>query len=207
MEIKSKEITLLSPKKIKPHPKNNNKHPKDQIEHLVKLIEYQGFRNPLIISNLSGYLVAGHARLIAAKKIGLKEVPVIYQDFEDEKQEYLFLTSDNAIQTQSEIDMDMVKVNIEELELGKVDIELLGIKDFSLVSAHLREVDPNKEWDGMPPFDQEDKTSFRHVIVHFTCAEDAKEFFKVIGQNDTGITKSVWFPPQERMDTEAKRYG
>lgn len=204
MEIRSKEITLVPIKKIKAHPKNNNRHPRDQIEQLAKLIEYQGFRNPLIVSNLSGYLVSGHARLLAAKTMKLKEVPVIYQDFDNEQQEWTYLTSDNAIAGWAELDTASIKLEIETLGID-FDLDLLGMKGFKEELAN--HVDPFKEFLGMPEYNQADKTSFRHVIVHFTCDEDAKEFFRRIGQNDTGITKTVWFPPQERMDTESKRYG
>jgi ParB-like chromosome segregation protein Spo0J len=65
----------------------------------------------------------------------------------------------------------------------------------------------SEHWVGMPEFKQDDKTGVRHVIVHFPTHEDCNKFFALIGQNDTGQTKTVWFPPQERMDTESKRYG
>ena len=204
MDIKSKEITMVSPKKVKPHPKNNNRHPIEQVEALCRQVEYQGFRQPLVVSTLSGFLVSGHLRWQVAKKLKLKEIPVIYQEFENEAQEYAFLTADNAIPRWAELDMASIKMEAESLGVD-FDIDLLGIKD--LKEEIENEVDHDAEWDGMPPFQQADKTSFRHVIVHFTSDEDAKEFFKRIGQNDTGITKSIWFPPQERMDTESKRYG
>lgn len=63
------------------------------------------------------------------------------------------------------------------------------------------------EWKEMPEFKQQDKTGYRHVIVHFVDEKGVKEFFQRIGQKDTGNTKTVWFPPQDRMDTESKRYG
>lgn len=204
MEIKSKEITMVSIKKIKPHPKNNNRHPIDQIETLTKIIEYQGFRVPLIVSNRSGFLVAGHARLLAAKKLKLKEVPVIYQDFDSDEKEWVFLTSDNAIAGWADLDLASVKIELSNLEEG-FDLELLGVQD---IKVELGDgVDPNKEWNGMPEFNQQDKTSFRHVVVHFTCQEDAEKFFALIGQPSTDKTRSIWFPPQENMDTENRRYG
>jgi hypothetical protein len=66
--------------------------------------------------------------------------------------------------------------------------------------------DPRAEWVGMPEFNQEDKKSFRYLIVHFADEQSAKEFFELIRQSDTGKTKSIWFPPQEKMETKAKRY-
>lgn len=67
--------------------------------------------------------------------------------------------------------------------------------------------DLSKEWSGMPEFDQDDKTSFRHVVIHFRNAEDAETFFKLIDHGDTGKTRSIWFPPQENLDTETRRYA
>lgn len=129
MDIKAKDIRLVDVDSLIPNPKNNNKHPKEQIERLAKLIKYQGFRNPLVVSNRSGFVLCGHGRIEAAKLAGLKEVPVMYQDFENEAQEYAYLTSDNAIASWSELDLSAV--NTEMLDLGPdFDIDLLGIKDF-----------------------------------------------------------------------------
>lgn len=131
MDIKAKDIRLVDVGSLVPNPKNNNKHPKEQIERLAKLIKYQGFRNPLVVSNRSGFVLCGHGRIEAAKLAGLKQVPVMYQDFENEAQEYAYLTSDNAIASWSELDLSAV--NTEVLDLGPdFDIDLLGIKDFTI---------------------------------------------------------------------------
>ena len=95
MNIHCKYDELVSPKTLKLHPKNRNQHPKDQIDRLAKLIEYQGIRAPIVVSNLSGFIVKGHGTLMALQKLGLKEIPVVYQKFENEDQEYAFLQSDN----------------------------------------------------------------------------------------------------------------
>jgi hypothetical protein len=129
MEIKSKDITVTPIGKLVFNPKNNNKHPKEQIDRLAQLIEYQGFRNPIVVSTRTGFVVAGHGRIEAAKKLGIKDVPVMFQDFESEAQEYAYLTSDNAIAAWAELDLSAV--NTQMLDLGPdFDIDLLGIKDF-----------------------------------------------------------------------------
>jgi 16S rRNA G966 N2-methylase RsmD len=115
------------------NPKNNNKHPDDQIERLAKLIEHHGFRNPIVVSNRTGFVVAGHGRIMAARKLGITNIPVMYQDFDNEAQEYTYLTSDNAIASWAELDLSLV--NTEMLDLGPdFDIDLLGIKDFELIA-------------------------------------------------------------------------
>lgn len=132
MNIRAKEIEMAGIGTLIPHPKNNNKHSEDQIARLVKLIEYQGFRNPLVVQKGTNLVVAGHGRLLAAQKIGMKKVPVTYQEFESEAQLYAYMTSDNEISRWATLDKDMV---LQELEmLGDMDIELLGIKDFDILA-------------------------------------------------------------------------
>jgi len=121
---------IVSIKTLKPHPKNPNKHTSDQIERLAKIIEYQGQRLPVIISKLSGFIVAGHGRLDAMRKLKWKEVAVDYQDFENEDQEYAFIVSDNAIAEWSALDLSQINLEIENLHLP--DIDLLGLKDFTI---------------------------------------------------------------------------
>lgn len=81
MEIKSESIKMVDINSIIPNPKNANRHSIEQIERLAKLIKYQGFRNPLIVSNRTGLLASGHGRLEAAKLLNMTKIPVIYQDF------------------------------------------------------------------------------------------------------------------------------
>ena len=138
MQIKAKEIKLIPVEQLVPNPKNPNKHPADQIERLSKLIDFQGFRVPLIVSNRSGFLVSGHGRLDCAKHLGIKELPVMFQDFDSEAQEYAFVVADNEIQKWAAIDMEMVKL---EMQVFDIDIELLGMKEFSVMPEHKFEME------------------------------------------------------------------
>ena len=131
MQIQAKDIQLVKIETLKPHPKNMHKHSKDQIDRLCKLIEYQGFRNPIIIQKGTDLIVAGHGRILAAKKLKIKEVPVIYQEFESEAQLYSYIVSDNAIGKDSWATLDLSMINTEMLDFGPdFDIDMLGIKDF-----------------------------------------------------------------------------
>jgi len=147
MEIKSKEISEVEIESLVYNPKNNNVHPKEQIERLAKLIKFQGFRNPIVVSKRTGFVVAGHGRIEASKQLGMKTVPVMYQDFENEAQEYAYLTSDNAIASWAELDLSMV--NNEMLDLGPdFDLDLLGIKDF--VIDPVEKFEPQSDEDDVP---------------------------------------------------------
>lgn len=132
--IHSKEIQVVPIKEVKVNPKNRNKHHPDQIERLAKIIEYQGFRNPIIVSSRTGLVVAGHGRLQAAKKMKLKEVPVMVQDFDNEAQEYACMVSDNAIAAWSELDLSAINTDIGDLG-PDFDVDLLGIKGFEIEVA------------------------------------------------------------------------
>jgi len=136
VEIKAKNISLVKIGNLKEHPKNPNKHGSDQIDRLVKIIKSQGFRSPVVVSNLSGYVVAGHGRLMAAKRLKLKELPVMYQDFDNEEMEYAHMVADNSLGEWSFLDLGQINQEVENLG-PDFNIELLGIKNFALdISEH-----------------------------------------------------------------------
>jgi len=132
MNIQCKYDELVSPKSLKPHPKNRNKHPTDQIKRLAKLIDYQGVRAPIVVSKLSGNIVKGHGTLLALQELKAETVPVVYQEFKDQDQEYAFLQSDNAIANWAELDLSGINFDLEELDGSSFDLDWLGLKDFNL---------------------------------------------------------------------------
>jgi len=147
MEVKATKIELVSINSLVPHPKNMNKHSPDQIDRLSRLIEYQGFRNPIVVQVGTNLVVAGHGRIDAARKLGIKQVPVTYQEFESEAQLYAYMTSDNAIASWAELDLSMV--NSEMLDMGPdFDIDMLGIKDFAI--EPIEKFDANGDADDLP---------------------------------------------------------
>jgi hypothetical protein len=116
------------------HRKNRNTHPQKQITKLADLIAFQGFRHPIIVSNLSGQVVAGHGRLAAAKFLGMEQVPVDYQDFVDEAAEYAFLISDNAIGLWGELELGLISTDLADLG-PDFDVGMLGIENFRIDPA------------------------------------------------------------------------
>jgi len=130
MKIHCSHDKLVRIKDLKLHPQNRNKHPKDQIERLAEILAYQGFRYPIKVSNRSGFVTAGHGRIEAAKLNKWAEVPVNFQDYEDEEQEYADLIADNAIASWAELDLASLHVDLQALDGLKLNVDLLGIKDF-----------------------------------------------------------------------------
>lgn len=119
MEIKTVKINEL-----KPHPKNPRVHPDSAIDKLVRSIKEYGWTNPVLVS-ADGYVLAGHARLKAAEKAGIEEVPVIYLPLEGAKAE-AYLIADNRLQDETDWDLPKLKDLLQELDTGEFDLELTG---------------------------------------------------------------------------------
>jgi hypothetical protein len=101
-------------------------------------------RHPIIVSKLSGCIVAGHGRKLAGIKAGMTEMPVVFQDFESEMAEYAFLQADNAIALWAELDLSGINSDIPEFD-PDFDIDMLGINNFTIdpQEVDLPELDAN----------------------------------------------------------------
>ena len=205
MKIHCKYDQLVDPSSLLPHPKNPNKHTSEQIKRLAGILEYQGWRHAIKISKISGCITTGHGRMQAAQFLGLKEVPVVYQDYDNLDQEYADIVADNSIASWAEL--DFASINLEIPDLGPdFDINMLGIKSFFL-DASQRGTDPNEEWQGMPEFTQKDKTAFKSVIVHFHNQDAVDQFSKLLQRPITDTTRYLWFPEMIIEKTSDKRYA
>jgi len=140
---------------IRPNPRNPNKHPPEQVEKLAKLIKAHGWRNPITVSTRSGLVVQGHCRLLAAQKLGLKQAPVDYQDFDSDAQEWAVMVADNVIAELAEIeglkmgellceldqlnyDLDLTALSPEQIE-NHVSGPIIDFKDLDNESKRLAE--------------------------------------------------------------------
>lgn len=140
--IRCEYSELVDIHKLQPNPKNPNKHPENQIDRLAKIIDYQGMRSPIVVSKRSGFITKGHGRLEALKKLGWTQVPVDYQDYDNEAQEYADMVADNAIAEWAA--QDLSKINMDMLDFGPdLDVDLLGIEDF--VIEPIEKYDEEKE--------------------------------------------------------------
>lgn len=120
--------------KLVPNPRNPNQHSDRQIELLAKIIEHQGWRVPITVSKRSGFVVRGHGRLLAAEALGVDEVPVDYQDYENEAEEWADLIADNRLAELSELDNEMLKDLIQEIDSGEIDLTLTGYDEDAIES-------------------------------------------------------------------------
>lgn len=145
--------------KITGHPRNPNKHSDEQIALLAKIIKSSGWRNPICVSNRSGFVIKGHGRLMAARVLGASLAPVEYQDYESEAAEYNDLIADNRIAELAERDMSIIKDLLEELDTGANDMDLTGYTEAEIerlmTQYHVEEANAPELKDGdRAPFRQ-----------------------------------------------------
>jgi hypothetical protein len=136
-------VTLES---LVPHPRNYNKHPDTQIALLAKIIKAQGWRNPVVVSKRSGFVVKGHGRIEAARLMQVDAVPVEYQDYETEAAEYADMIADNRIAELAEPDNAMLKDLLQELDTGEMDMDLTGF-DAGELERLMTQFNPEDETD------------------------------------------------------------
>lgn len=156
---------IVAIEELKPNPKNNNKHPKDQIERLAKIIEKQGQRAPIVVSNLSGYIVKGHGRLEAIKLLGWKNAAVDFQDYGSEDEEYADMTADNQIALWAEFDDESFAKELPNLN---IDYDLLGMRNIPDYNITLDNVSKS-----IPSVQTEEEKPYR--IVYELCFNDEIE--------------------------------
>lgn len=153
---------LVSIDSLNPNPKNPNKHPDSQIELLSKNIKYLGWRHPITVSKRSGFIVAGHGRLMAAKKLGVQIVPVDYQEFNSDADEMAVLVADNRLAELSETSEEDLKNILSELD-GKIEIDLTGFSDAE-VEQLLRDINTDVLDEDVPEVPTEPISKFGDIF-------------------------------------------
>lgn len=109
LNIKYKQINEL-----KPYKKNAKKHTKEQVEKIANSIKEFGFTQPVIIDK-NNSVVAGHGRILGAKKAGLKQVPTVCLEELTEEQIKAYRLVDNKL-NESEWDYSLLDEELENLE-------------------------------------------------------------------------------------------
>jgi site-specific DNA-methyltransferase (adenine-specific) len=119
MEIIKKPIDSLIP-----YAKNARVHDEAQIAQIAGSIKEFGFNNPVLIDKDNG-IIAGHGRVMAARKLGLTEVPTILLDHLNETQRKAYILADNRIAINSTWDNEMLSLELMDIK-DDVSLAMLG---------------------------------------------------------------------------------
>ena len=151
IEIHCSHTEMRDPATLVEHPRNYNTHPSEQIRLLAKIIQHQGWRNPITVSKRSGFVIKGHGRLAAAVLLKADKVPIDIQEYKDEASEVADMIADNRIAELSEADNDSLKSLLTDAVFEGYDKELTGF-DSNVLSAMLGMSD--KELEAPNDFDE-----------------------------------------------------
>jgi ParB-like chromosome segregation protein Spo0J len=121
MKIELKSIDLLIP-----YAKNARIHNEAQIAQIAGSIKEFGFNNPVLIDKDNG-IIAGHGRVMAARKLGLQEVPTIQLDHLSDTQRKAFILADNRIAMNSHWDEEILSLELSDLK-DALDLTDLGFE-------------------------------------------------------------------------------
>jgi DNA modification methylase len=117
---------------VKPYEKNPRKN-EGAVDAVAKSIQEFGFRVPIVVDG-DGVVIAGHTRLKAAEKLGLKQVPVhVARELSPEKVRALRI-ADNKLHELSSWDMDLLPLELSDLKSADFDLSLLGFSDEDLAA-------------------------------------------------------------------------
>jgi DNA modification methylase len=206
MKINCAHDQMVPIGQLKRHPKNRNKHPQEQLIRLAQILDYQGWRYPVKVSRRSGHVTSGHGRIEAARLNGWTEIPVNFQDYDSDEQEYADVQSDNAIASWSELDLGAI--NIDLADLGPdFNIDLLGIEGFVLEPTE--KLEPQCDEDEVPE-DVEPKTKPGDIYQlgrHRLMCGDASATSSIDELMDGEEPDLISTDPPYGMDLETDRRG
>lgn len=207
---KAPEAEMIATSELKPHPRNYRAHPEHQLDHIGASLKQHGFYRNVVVAK-DNTILAGHGVVKAAEKIGIKLVPVLRLNLKsDDPRALKILASDNELGKFSENNEQLLTQILQEIrDSDPIGLFGTGYDDRTLgtlLSVNDPTVDPMSEWNGMPEFDQIDKTAKRQIVMNFKTDEDADQFGKLIDQNVTENTRSLWYPKAEIERLMDKRY-
>jgi ParB-like nuclease domain len=108
-----------------PYVNNSRKHSEEQVAQIAASIKEFGWTNPILVDGANG-IIAGHGRLMAARKLGMEAVPVIELAHLSEPQRKALIIADNKLAMNAEWDNDLLMLELGELLEGGFDLDLLG---------------------------------------------------------------------------------
>ena len=108
-----------------PYARNSRTHSDEQVDKIAASMREFGFLNPVIVDGENG-IIAGHGRVMAAKKLGMNEVPTVEAAHLTEHQKRAYIIADNRLALDAGWDDEMLRVEFADLKEADFDVELTG---------------------------------------------------------------------------------
>ncbi|MCW5982454.1 MAG: site-specific DNA-methyltransferase [Bryobacteraceae bacterium] len=138
------QIQMWPVERLLPYARNARTHTDEQVAQIAASIVEFKWTNPLLVGE-NGVIIAGHARLEAARKLGMKEIPVIVLNGLTETQRRALVIADNQLAIQGAgWDEEMLRVELQALQEDGFDLDIVGFSDEEL-EALLAEPEAERE--------------------------------------------------------------
>jgi DNA modification methylase len=148
MKTKQLEITYRPTSELIPYARNSRTHSEDQVAQIAASIQEFGFTNPVLIDEKG--IIAGHGRIMGARKLGMDEVPTITLHGLSESQRKAYIIADNKLALNAGWDDEMLRLEIADLKEDGFDLDLLGFEDEELSALEVEVVEGQTDPDDVP---------------------------------------------------------
>jgi ParB-like chromosome segregation protein Spo0J len=161
------KIESIKLDKLIPYARNSRTHSGQQVAQVAASIREFGFTNPVLIDSEDG-IIAGHGRVMAARKLGLAEVPCIRLGHLTETQKRAYIIADNKLALNSGWDEEMLGLELADLREADFDLDLVGF-DAGEIEAALNPAEPiqSDSDDGDRIQDVKEPIECPHCHMHF----------------------------------------
>ena len=186
------EIKMMNVEDLIPYI-NNPRHNENAVDKVASSIKEFGFKVPIVIDK-DKVVVTGHTRLLASKKLGLEQVPCVVADDLSKAQIKAFRLADNKVSEFSTWDMELLKVELEELEELNFEVSDLG---FEFMSIDQLDIPTFDDFDDEEEDEEEEEETSSEGIIQYNIIFNNKEeqetwheFIKFLRENYEGETIS-----------------
>ena len=161
----AKQIKWEAVDKLIPYAKNARTHSDEQVAQIAGSIKEFGFNNPILVDK-DNSVIAGHGRLMAARKLGMDKVPVVELDHLTESQRKAYVLADNRIALNSGWDTSMLSLELQDLK-DDIDLSLLGFDpdELDALLNPIEETEGLTDEDAMPDVPDEPKTKLGDIYI------------------------------------------
>jgi DNA modification methylase len=132
-----------------PYARNARTHSDEQVAQLAASIKEWGWTTPVLIDE-DGEIIAGHGRVMAARKLGIEEVPTMTATGWTKAQKQAYVLADNQLPQNAGWDMDLLSVEMKDLDADGFDLSLIGFGDDMLANMLVDETEGLTDEDAVP---------------------------------------------------------
>lgn len=199
------QINEIEVSKLIPYAKNSRTHNDAQVAQIAASIKEFGWTNPILVDGDKG-VIAGHGRLLAARKLGYDKVPVIELKHMTEAQKRAYVIADNKLALNAGWDNNFLALELQDLKDQDFDLTLLGFDDKELDALLTPEiVEGLTDENEVPEPPKEPKTKLGDIYIlgnHRLMCGDSTSITDIEKLMKSDVAELVFTDPPYRMEVE-----